>query len=503
MIFNGELEQRAEFNSYDYIIVGSGAGGATAARVLADTGLSVAVVEEGPAVEQKEFGDQVFPALRRMFRNMGAQVARGRALIPIVQGSCLGGSTVINSAIVWRIPEDVWTPWRDERGLGQALPLEALSTHWERIESELNIHPVERPVWGNHNRLMHEAREKLGLSGHPIRRGDRGCRGSARCLTGCPHGAKQSMLVSYLPYAAERGATFYTSARVDKVEVKGGKARAVVGHFRQTPLGKKIAPFRLEARRAVLVAASVIQTPEILRRSGIKNPHLGRHFMGHPGTPLMGIFDRPIHMWQGATQGYDLDHYRRSHRFKIETISLPPEMAFTRLPGVGARWKEAMGLMDHAVIWAVQLRSYAEGRVREYFFGPDVSYDLTREDMVNLRKGLRVTAELLFAAGAREVWPGVFGLPERLTHVDQVKLLEEGPEDPGCYSFIVSHLFGTTRMAAQPRDGVVSPNFSVFGVPNLFVVDASIFPTNLGVNPQHAIMGLAWHGAERVAEQTS
>ncbi len=99
MIFDGEKERRALDELFDYVIVGSGAAGATAARVLVDTGARVAVVEEGPAVATAEFRDQLFPAFRRMFRGMGTQIAHGRAEIPVIQGSCLGGSTQVPQTI--------------------------------------------------------------------------------------------------------------------------------------------------------------------------------------------------------------------------------------------------------------------------------------------------------------------------------------------------------------------------------------------------------------------
>ena len=504
MIYNGETERKAVDELYDYVIIGSGAAGATAARVLADTGASIAVVEEGPHVDTKEFGDKFFEANRRMFRNMGGTLARGRAFIPIVQGSCLGGSTVINSAIIWRIPDDVWQPWRDEYGLGDALPLDRFHEYWDLIESELNIHPVNQDVWGEHNRLMHVGAETLGVSAHPIRRNERGCRGSARCLTGCPHGAKQSMLVSYLPYARERGAVLYTSARVDKVVVKNGRAEAVTGHFHVPVFKKNIAPFTLRARKAVILAASAIQTPGVLARSGVKSPHLGKHFQAHPGTPLIGVWDQKVNMWFGATQGFDADHHRVDERYKIETISFPPEVAFVRQPGVGRAWQQNMVETEYTATWAVQMRAHAKGTVRKGLLpgmGTDVKYDLTAQDMVNVRKGLRFTAELMFAAGAREVMLGIPGLPERLRSVDEVHLLEHGPDNPAAYSWIMSHLFGTARMSNRPGDGVVGPDFAVHGTENFYVVDSSVFPTNMGVNPQHAIMGVAMHAARGIAGQ--
>jgi choline dehydrogenase-like flavoprotein len=483
------MKQRRDDEEFDYVIVGSGAAGASAARVLADTGSSIVVLEEGPAVETAEFGDRAFPAFRRLYRDKGAQVARGRTFIPVVQGSCLGGSTVVNSGISWRLPDDVWATWQTEYGLGAALPLAELHRHWDRIESELGVGATPEVVWGENNRLMDVARRARGLAGGPTRRNAPGCRGSARCQLGCAFGAKQSMLVSYLPYARERGAVLRTEARVDRVLWKGDRAVGVVGR-----------DFTYRAARAVIVAASAIQTPGLLSRSGVRSPYLGRHLQGHPGTPLVGIFDHEVNMWSGATQGYEVDEHRERGRFKVETVSLPTEMFLATLPGVGRRWVEAMAQASKAASWAVVLRAYAHGRVREGPFGTTIHFDLERRDMENLRRGLRVTAELLFAAGAREVVTGVRGLPERIGSEDQAALLEGGPLDPAAYLFSMSHLFGTARMSVRPADGVVGTDFAVHGRQGLYVIDSSVFPTNLGVNPQLTIMAVAMHAAEQLAE---
>lgn len=499
MIFDGEKERRAIDEAFDYVIVGSGAAGATAARVLADTGASIAVVEEGPAITTGEFSDQLFPAFRRMFRAMGTQVARGRAFIPVIQGSCLGGTTVVNSAIVWRIPDDVWEPWKTEHGLGDALPLSKLHQYWDQIERELSARPVAPEIQGENNRLLELASQRLGVAGAPIHRYEIGCRGSARCYTGCPHGAKQSMLVTYLPYASERGAMLLTSARVDKVILNRDRAVGVTGHFHVPQFNRDIAPFTLHARKGVLIAASAVQTPCLLARSGIRSPHLGIHFQGHPGVALAGIFDEKVMMWFGATQGYESSHHRVDGRFKIETISMPPELAFARLPGIGREWVENIAQSPRMAIWSVVLRAYAQGSVREGLFGTNIRFDLTPQDMLNLRQGLRFTAELLFSAGAREIITGIHGMPERLTSPDQARLLETGPDDPACYSFALTHLFGTTRMSLRPSEGVVGTDFSVHGAQGFYVIDSSIFPTNLGVNPQHAIMGIAMHAARKIA----
>src|SRR5207248_2371174 len=121
---------------------------------------------------------------------------------------------------------------------------------------------------------------------------------------------------------------------------------------------------RLRARRGVFVAASTVQTPNVLRRSGLRAAAIGQHFQAHPGLALAGRMDRPVTMNFGATQGAESVHYRATERFKLETISMPPELALARIPGVGGELGPRLAAFDHVVLWAAQVRAEAEGSVR-------------------------------------------------------------------------------------------------------------------------------------------
>jgi choline dehydrogenase-like flavoprotein len=473
---------------FDYVIVGSGAAGASVARTLADTGRSIAILEEGDRVGTNEYSDMALPSLRRLYRDKGFQQTSGGGSL-VLQGCCVGGSTVVNSAIVRRLPEGVWASWRTDHGLGDALPLAALERHADGLETELGAAPTPPEIRGGNNALMDRGRAALDIAGGPITRFVRGCRGSARCQLGCPHGAKQSMLLTFIPYAEQRGATVFERTRADRILTIGDRAVGVVAGAR-----------RFMARRAVIVAASAIQTPLLLARSGVRSPHLGRHFQAHPGMAVVGFFDDPVRVWSGATQSYEIDAYRHDLHVKIETASLPPELCMALMPGVGRQWVASIAQLEHAAFWAVALRARTEGRVRA---GPGggtrVEFSPGPRDLAFLRAGIRRTAELLFAAGAREVLPGVRGLPARIRPGD-VALLDSAPLQPAAYSFVLSHLFGTARMSVRPEDGVVGPDFGVHGRRRLCVVDSSVFPTNLGVNPQLTIMSVARLAAERIAQ---
>jgi choline dehydrogenase-like flavoprotein len=497
----------------DYVVVGSGAAGATAARRLARGGADVLLIEEGPPFAPLARDEDVTVAMRRYFRDHGSTMLVGRSIMPVLQGRCVGGSTAINSAITWRLPDDVYPLWARDPGVAAAFPQAALEERFEALERDLSVRRIDRAVLGRNNSLMERGAEALGMSGHVILRNEHGCRGSARCLQGCPSGAKQSMNLSFVPDAQMHGARLWAGCAVRRLARPDGGAPGwiVEGTFRDFGPAAPPGPdgvfeewgpeVRVHARRAVLVAASALQTPCLLRRSGLAGGArlAGEHFTCHPGTAVGGVFDEPVRLWEGATQGYESAHYR-AQRFKLEAIALPPALLAARLPGAGAGLMRAVAEMGHVAMWAVQVRSHTEGRVRPVGrSGFSARFTPNAEDLVALRRALRVLAEMMFAAGARAVLPGVFGVPPRIAP-DQLDLLapDRLPDDPRAYNLIATHLFGTARMGSDPAASVVAPTLEHHDAPGVYVVDSSVFPTNLGVNPQHAIMAIADLATERI-----
>jgi choline dehydrogenase-like flavoprotein len=501
-VVDGAALDRSVDESFDYVVVGSGAGGAVAAHTLASAGFSVALVEEGPWVKTREFGERVYEAFRRMYRDAGTQVVEGRSYIPLIQGRCVGGSTVMNSAIAHRTPDDVLAEWDERFGLGAHINGRDLEPHFDALERELNVHAVADDVLGNNNRMFLDEAGTEGLTARKMHRYERDCRGSGRCVQGCPNGAKQGMNISYVPWALSLGARIYCSCRVERVVVEGRRATGVlartVGEGTEPHAPREV---RLHARRGVLVAASTIQTPNILRRSGLRARALGEHFQCHPGYGLGGVFDSPVEMSFGATQGAECTQLRKAERIKLETISMPPELAAVRIPGIGQELMRNFGVFANLAVWAVVIRAEAEGTVKPGWGGRDkVKLSLTKADIARTRKGTAILARMMFEAGAREIWPGIFGLPSVLRSIDEVRLIEEAPLDSRLFSFITTHMFGAARMGVDPTTSVVGPSFETHEVRGLYVVDSSVFPTNLGVNPQHSIMGMSRLAATRIAQ---
>ena len=206
----------------------------------------------------------------------------------------------------------------------------------------------------------------------------------------------------------------------------------------------------------------------------------------------------------GATQGAESIAFRATDRIKFETIGMPPEAAAARVPFVGAEFSRRLAQFGNVGVWVANIRMKAEGTVDTQWDGRDrVRFTPTPEDMASVKKALTTIAHLFLDAGAREVWPGVYGAPPAITSHDQVKAIEESSLDPRAYSFVATHLFGASRMGPDPRTSAVGLDFATHEARALYVVDSSIFPTNLGVNPQHSIMALARMAAIRLASDAS
>ena len=477
----------------DAVVVGSGAGGATVSVALSEQGWETAVIEEGGWHTRAGFTEDLHGAMGTLFRDFGAQAAWGRSLIPVLEGRCVGGSTVLNGAIVHRLPPEVHAAWCEDRALGAALPYASLERHAGRIEQELSVRAN-----------LEEALPALPVSGILDRSGWRyramarnapGCRGSGRCLQGCPTGGKLSMEASFLPRALRAGARILDRRRAERVLFEGTRA---VGVLLRDAEGRAR---RVRARRAVVVCAGAVQTPLLLSRSGLKSPHLGRHFQCHLGVGVAGLLDRPAASVLGPPQGIEILQ-TPGERFRLATQLLPLELLLARAGVVGTRLSELLRRAGQVSSWTASVRSGAEGRVVPGFFGrASIRYTPAPADLEAIREGVHALARLLFDLGASRVFPGVAGMPDELTAASQAGALRSAPLDPRAYSIVVGHIFGTCRMAGEPARGVVGPDFRVHGTERLYVADASVFPTNLGVNPQHAIMTLARHAAEGLMER--
>src|SRR5947208_2615217 len=223
------LDGEQEFSA-DAIVVGSGAGGATAAARLRDAGLDVLVLEEGGLHRTETFVTDPATMIRRLYRDAGTTMIFGRPPIIFAEGKCVGGSTVINGGMSWRAPERVLEKWEHDLGL-PGTGVKAMDPYFTEVERILHVEPNDEDTFGQNTHLFLEGARRLGWPVARAPRNMRRCMGLNNCALGCPTGAKQAMLVTEIPRALAAGAALVTHARVDRVLFRGRRAIGVRGRL--------------------------------------------------------------------------------------------------------------------------------------------------------------------------------------------------------------------------------------------------------------------------------
>lgn len=475
----------------DVVIVGTGPAGATVARELAAAGISVVMVEEGASVPLEQSYDSMLEAFGTRMRPAMATV-QGTA---ILQGRVVGGSSEVNSAIAHRATEHSIAKWHEDAALASVLTLERLDKSYTAIEALLTRERTTPVILGRSARTLARAAEAHGMPGEYLDRYVKDCKGSGRCAEGCPHGRKQSMSKTFIPAALASGARLVDRARVERVLIENDRATGVVAKR-----GGKTVTIR--ARRAVVVAASAVQTPLLLKASGLRNALIGQRFQAHPAVVLVGVFDEPLREFLGATQGYTMMRKQAGDFLKVDSITLSDEFLAFRMPGIGPATAAALvEKLPFCAAWNTKISGTSFGTVSGPMTNPRVSYALNGEDKAMIAKAVQEVIGTFFLAGAKQVLPTIRGLPPVITSPSAVSAL--GPLPLEQTSGALSHLFGTCKMGGDPAHSVCDPTGRTHEVKNLYVADSSLFPTATSTNPQHTVMAVAQHVAWSVADHLS
>lgn len=481
-----ELPDDAEF---DVVVVGSGAGGAVVAAELAEAGLAVAVLEEGEHHQTREFTSRTLDMLETLYRDAGAATTLGRAPIQFSEGRCVGGSTVVNGGMAFRGPERVLDRWAADIGL-PALDLDA---EYTRVERFLSVGPPDPGSIGRDQQLLRAGADRLGWRTVECRRAHVHCGGCNVCVWGCPTGAKQSTLVSYLPRATSFGATVWTGCRVDRVVMSGKRAVGV----RATAGGR---PVTVRAGR-VVVAAGAVQTAALLQRSRIASPsrQVGRNLSLHPGAAVTAVFEDTVDGWAGAHQSYQVREFE-DDGIILAAVNLPPSLVSRMLHLRGPELDDALVEYPRMVTAGVLVEDTGVGRVRAAGRGDAVvTYPVTPLDSARVVRAIGLLGEALFAAGAQRVHLPVDGAPS-VQGMDELRRVVDVPIAPERLDLSTVHLMGTARMGVDPVTSVCDPHGGVHDTVGLYVADASLFPGPVGVNPQLTVMALATRVAGRMID---
>lgn len=507
----GQL-RRDETISCDVVIVGTGAGGGTAAEILVQAGLDVVLIEEGPLRTSRDFRLDERTAYRDLYQEGGARASKDGS-ITILQGRSVGGSTTVNWTSSFRTPPLTLTQWTDVHGV-KGMQKEQMAPWFERMEQRLKIGTWTVPANAN-NDVIRRGCDKLGWSWQGIPRNVEGCWNLGYCGLGCPTNAKQSMLVTTIPEALRNGARLYHRARAEKILHDGKRATGVLCLGMQqdgvTPTGVALT---VRARHVVL-AGGGINNPGLLLRSDVPDPYrtIGKRTMLHPVNAVFARFDEKIEPWSGAPQSLYSDHFQWKDGatgpmgFKIEAIPLQPGLASSLLGGHGpALSQEMQGLGHINGLIALCRDGFVEdspgGTVSLRDDGaPTVDYPLTDALRDGLRRAFLAMSEIQFAAGAKAVRLNQLNLPYFTSWAQCQQAIKTLPIEKFQTRIGSAHVMGGCAMGEDPARAVTNSNGRFLHLDQLSVMDGSLFPTSIGANPQLSIYGMVARLATMLAAE--
>jgi choline dehydrogenase-like flavoprotein len=478
----------------EYAIVGSGAGGSVVAYHLAASGVSVAVLERGPWRHPSDLSHDEPAMIATLYKDGGAQTNNDANMF-VLQGNCVGGSTVLTNAVCFRMPENVR---RSFAAHGLDLPVDALAQAFDRVEGVMGVSPLPVEVHNPATAVLARGLDRIGAASGSFHKAMLDCIGCGYCNVGCRYGKKLDASQTWIPMAVDRGATVYADLEIRRIDHSRGKVRGLLA--RDTRTGEEV---RVLAHRYVL-AGGAINTPELLLRSGLHRGRAGKRTSFNAGGIVFGDFPQPL-------DGFDGDQMCVHHltdRFVIEQIQNPPVSLALTLPGFYGDHAAVMQRYRHLAALGVLVPTQPSGEVflglghrllRPLFDHADIRFRMSASELQAFRDGCRTAARAMFAAGALRVLIPSSKRPILDSEADLVHIDDALGSQDDLIGFGSSHPQGGACAGCDPRRDVADQNFRVRGIDNLFVADGSVFPHSVRVNPMLSIMATADIAVQRIA----
>lgn len=469
----------------EYLIIGSGPGGSVAAEILSKNNKDVIILEEGIYHEEMPTNENVGSTTSKLYRNGGVFPFVGLPTIAFAEGCCVGGGSFINGGLLWRTPGSILQKWESEYGL-KGYGENDLEKHFDEIETKLNVtrHTLDKD--SNYDSIfLAEGAENLGWKYVMVPRAVKNCSNKNLCAIGCPTGAKQGMVQTYLPDALNNGARLISSLKAKSIECKGSKAFRVVAQSKDTSINKTVV-FDFDK---LIVAGGAVQTPHILRRSGLSKK-AGKKLEFHMNLKIIARFDKEIDAENGTIFTVQVQEFENEGTLFMASTMRRTYLAMTFSHfGTKAVDRALEDYRLHGLYVAMikpQSKAHIVSCLGEH---PFVWYKFDPADIVLIKRALKQAAKLLFASGAVELYLPIVGSTAIRDMAQLDLVLEKTPARH--YEIITVHAMSSCAIGANKNTSVIDLEGRLHGFDNVFVTDASVLPTNIGESPQGTIMAFA------------
>lgn len=492
----------------DVCVIGSGAAGAILATKLAEEGKSVVLLEKGGYHDGESMNQREADMIPLLWKNAGANFTSSLR-IAVAQGCCLGGSTVINDAVCFRIPDLVINQWIES---GVSISKDEWSEANNEVSKRINVTKVTEEELNTNAKKLRDACKTYKINGEDIKHweNERNCGQSFSdpnlhscvkcgfCHMGCHYDTKQSMLVTYIHDALNNDKldyNVYCNCQAERITHNNGIATGVDAIFIDIDGNEKQ---RLHVNsKVIIVSSGAIASSNLLQKSVIGGNNVGRGVALHPAPFVMGHFHENIYGNRGIPMSYTCHQFGVTNNvqkggFLIESIFLPIFQMAIAIPTFAADHKRMMMEFNRYTMAGIMTRDEPTGNVLVSYNGnPKLDYSLSSQTVNDMARGMAIVSKMWFDIGATSVITSHMDVPEIKTKADIPKLKEAVRNNPNGLMVGSAHPQGGNKMGNNSEECVVDSNCKVFGFDNLYVCDASVFPTALGVNPQLTVMALA------------
>ncbi|KAJ5098406.1 hypothetical protein N7532_005407 [Penicillium argentinense] len=521
----------------DVIVIGSGCGGAMAAKNLAEAGYRVLVVEKSYSYTSDTFPMGPNEGFVNMFEGGGAVLSNDGS-VAILAGSTWGGGGTVNWSAALQTQAYVRQEWADN-GLPFFTSLR-FQRSLDRVCDRIGV--TEHVCHNRQNNAILDGARRLGYAAKPVPQNTGGeehyC---GYCMLGCNSAAKKGPAETCLVDAANAGAIFMEGFRADRVlftETNDERvASGVEGTWtsRDSYLGLSgegaIRRKVIIHAKKVVVASGALQSPLLLLRSGLDNPQIGRNLHLHPVLACGAVYEEETRPWEGAALTTVVNEFEnldgRGHGVKIETSAMVPSLIIPVFPWRGGLdYKLFAASINHSTSFITLARDRDSGRLY-----PDptdgrvrAEYTVSSFDLRHIVEGVIACAKIAYITGAKEFHTASREIPPFIRPAFNPKgtsdsQLEEqdlqGINNPALQSwiaevrrkslqsqqasFVSAHQMGTCRMGSSAKSSVVDPTCQVWGTEGLHVMDASVFPSASGANPMVTVMAIADWASQEMA----
>ncbi|CAL9207373.1 unnamed protein product [Musa hybrid cultivar] len=508
----------------DAVVVGSGSGGGVVAGVLAKAGFKVVVLEKGGYHARTNLTLLERHTLDHMYEGCGVLTTEDLGVF-VLSGSTVGGGSAVNWSASIRTPDHVISEWRHEHGL-ELFDSDVYAEALDAVSGRMGVQCEVRHE-SLANAVLRRGCDELGYPVQTVGQNAPPDHDCGWCCFGCRDGSKKGTSETWLVDMAESGnGVIIPGSRALRVlHADAGRnknvAAGVVFEFRDGWRGKK--ERCIIRSKVTVVACGALNTPVLLKKSGLRNANIGRHLHLHPVVMSWGYFPESDSRWQPSKENQEkitsyegailttmstvVSNFATSgYGAVIQTPALHPGLFSVATPWLsGADYKDRMARFSRTAHIFALARDRGSGTVDA---SGCIRYRMGAADEKNLQRGLEKILRIMAAAGAEEIGTqhchgDRLNVRSASSHQFERFVKATSGKDLMDLSTPVysAHQMGSCRMGIHPRTSAVNSRGETWEVEGLFVADASVLPTALGVNPMVTVQAFAYCTAHSVLEE--